>query len=104
MNQVPGCLARNQNEFATLLQENIGRAQKRRVTRADAIRPIVAIEQGTMTIASNFAEPLTKGTLRSFSEYCAIPLGILKRTEFVLGNLFSMAAHHQMNFVRRRSI
>ncbi len=44
----------------------------------EAIRPRVAMEQGTTTIASKRAEPLTNGTLRSFSRCCAIPSGTLK--------------------------
>src|SRR5437016_14286490 len=42
----------------------------------EAIRPSVAIEQGTITMASKRAEPLTNGTDMSFSECCETPLGI----------------------------
>src|SRR5260370_26886818 len=50
----------------------------------DAILPIVAIEQGTIIIASNRAEPLTNGTLRSFSPCCAIDFGIFNEPTSVL--------------------
>jgi hypothetical protein len=43
-------------------------ARKRTLSlEPEAIRPSVAIEQGTITIASKRAEPLTNGTFMSLS-------------------------------------
>ena len=44
----------------------------------EAIRPMVAMEHGIITIASNRADPLTYGTFKSFSACCRISSGILK--------------------------
>ena len=55
-----------------------------------------------MTIASNRAEPLTNGTLRSFSGCWTIALGILRIAELLLRHLFGVPAHDQMHLVRGR--
>jgi hypothetical protein len=69
VNQIPG-VSRDDDQFSPFLQKNVGCRNSALSLKPEAIRPSVAIEQGTITIASKRAEPLTNGTFISFSE-CA---------------------------------
>ena len=54
-----------------------------------------------MTIASKRAEPLTKGTFKSFSACCATPAWHDELVDFLRRDLFRVGAHDEMHFVGR---
>ncbi len=58
------------------------------------------MEQGTITIASKRAEPLTNGTLRSFSPCSDTPNGTTSSVDLLRGDLFRVSAHDEVNLVR----
>ena len=51
-------------------------------------------------MASKRAEPLTNGTLRSFSPCSFIPTGNFELVHFLRCDLPGVRAHDEMNFVR----
>ena len=65
-------------QFEASFKDQPGQKLDVKVASVQFVSPNVAIEQGTITIASKRAEPLTNGTFMSFSECCKTLGGILK--------------------------
>ena len=65
VNQIPGC-SRGTRRACGVPSGNVGARKSALSLEPDAMRPSVAIEQGTTTMGFELREPDHEGTLRSF--------------------------------------